>query len=88
MGVTLAGPSPETLVDPISVDALREARATIRDWAGDSQPTGGVRQPLYQGYLVLSYARMLHDLTVGQPGSKRAGAEWAKATFGPAWETS
>jgi len=28
---------------------------------------------------------MLHDLIVGRPGSKRAGAEWAKATFGAAW---
>ena len=39
----------------------------------------------YQGYLVLNYARMLHDLTVGRPGSKRAGAGWAKARFAPAW---
>lgn len=87
MGVTLAGPSPETLVDPISVDALREeTRATIRDWGREilNRPEVYANR-FYQGYLVLSYARMLHDLTVGQPGSKRAGAEWAKATFGPAW---
>ena len=32
-----------------------------------------------------TYARMLHDLVAGRPGSKRAGAEWAKATFGPEW---
>ena len=34
---------------------------------------------------MLNYARMLHDLRRGRPGSKRAGAEWAKAHFGPAW---
>ena len=28
---------------------------------------------------------MWHDLVVGQPGSKRAGAEWAKATLDPSW---
>jgi hypothetical protein len=28
---------------------------------------------------------MLHDLTVGRPGSKRAGAAWAKGRLGPAW---
>ena len=39
----------------------------------------------YQGYIVLNYARMLHDLVVGRPGSKRAGAEWAKATLGEQW---
>jgi len=87
MGVTLAGPSPATLVDPIPVDALREeTRATIRDWGRQilDQPEVCANR-FYQGYLVLNYARMLHDLTVGRPGSKRVGAEWAKARFGPAW---
>jgi len=41
--------------------------------------------PFYQGDLVLNYARMLHDLVVGRPGSKRAGADWAKATLGDEW---
>jgi hypothetical protein len=87
MGVTLAGPSPATLVDPIPVDALREeTRATIRDWGRQilDQPEVCANR-FYQGYLVLNYARMLHDLTVGRPGSKRVGAEWATARFGPAW---
>ncbi len=39
----------------------------------------------YQGYLVLNYCRMAHDLLCGLPGSKRAGAEWAKANLDPAW---
>ncbi|MCA1557122.1 MAG: DUF4111 domain-containing protein, partial [Acidobacteria bacterium] len=34
---------------------------------------------------VLNYCRMLHDLHNGFAGSKRAGAEWAKATLDPAW---
>jgi len=87
MGVTLAGPSPATLVDPIPVDAVgEETRATIRDWGREILDRPEVyANRFYQGYLVLSYARMLHDLTVGRPGSKRAGAEWAKARFGPRW---
>jgi hypothetical protein len=28
---------------------------------------------------------MLHDLHTGFPGSKRAGADWAKASLDPAW---
>jgi len=28
---------------------------------------------------------MLHDLVEGRPGSKRGGANWAKATLDPAW---
>lgn len=43
------------------------------------------RNRFYQGFIVLNYCRMLHDLTQGRPGSKRVGAEWAKATLDPAW---
>jgi hypothetical protein len=39
----------------------------------------------YQGFIVLSYCRMLHDLHRGYPGSKREGAEWAKANLDPSW---
>ena len=86
-GIALSGPSGSTLVDPIPVDALRASiRATIRDWGqqilDDPRPYAN---RFYQGYLVLSYARMLHDLITGRPGSKRAGAEWAKTTLDPAW---
>jgi predicted nucleotidyltransferase len=87
MGVTLAGPSPATLVDAIPVDTLRrEIHATIRDWGREilAHPEPFANR-FYQGYLVLNFARMLHDLIVGRPGSKRAGARWAKATFGAAW---
>lgn len=39
----------------------------------------------YQTYIVLNYCRVLHDLINGYPGSKRAGAEWAKANLDPVW---
>lgn len=34
---------------------------------------------------MICYARMLLDLRNGYPGSKRAGAEWAKVNLNPAW---
>ena len=86
-GITLAGPRPAALVDLISVDTLRrEIHATMRDWGNAilDRPEPYANR-FYQGYLVLSYARMMHDLVAGRPGSKRDGAEWAKTTFGPAW---
>jgi len=86
-GVLLAGPSPATLLDPVPVDALRrEIRATIRTWGRQilDDPDRYANR-FYQGYIVLSYCRMLHDLVTGYPGSKRAGATWAKATLDPAW---
>src|SRR5882762_8770170 len=86
-GVTLAGPSPATLVPPVPVDALRqEIRATIRDWGGQIlQDPDRYRNRFHQGFIVLSYCRMMHDLVQGRPGSKRAGAAWAKTTLDPAW---
>jgi hypothetical protein len=85
--IVLAGPDPSTLVDPVPVDALRrEIGHTIRDWGRQilEQPEQ-YRNRFYQGFIVLNYCRMLHDLVEGRVGSKRAGAAWAKATLDLAW---
>jgi predicted nucleotidyltransferase len=86
-GITLAGPDPTTLVDPISVMALRrEITNTMRTWAKEIfEQQERYSNRFYQGYIVLSYSRMLHDLVEGRPGSKREGAAWAKATLGTEW---
>jgi len=87
-GVTLAGPAPELLVDPVPVEALREhIRATIQNWGQEivSHPAQ-FNNRFYQGFIVLNYCRMLHDLHRGAPGSKLAGAEWAKANLDPCWK--
>ena len=86
-GVALAGSNPATLVDAIPVDLLRqEIREVMRDWwqsiRADPQQ---LNNRFYQTYAVLNYCRMLHDLATGTVGSKRAGAEWVKATLDPAW---
>ncbi|NLX10221.1 MAG: DUF4111 domain-containing protein [Chloroflexi bacterium] len=86
-GVALAGPDPAALVDPIPVAVLRQDIAqTIHDWGREilGNPER-FNNRFYQGYLVLNYSRMLHDLVRGKPGSKRAGAEWAKANLDPTW---
>ena len=86
-GVALAGPDPATLVDPIPVEALRqEILETIHDWGRQilSNPEQ-YNNRFYQSFIVLSYCRMLHSLHTGGTGSKRAGAEWAKANLDPSW---
>jgi len=86
-GVALAGPSPATLVDPIPVETLRqEILATMHDWGREilDEPER-YNNRFYQSFIVLSYCRMLHDLHTGRVGSKRAGAEWAKAKLDPSW---
>lgn len=86
-GVSLAGQSPATLAGPILVETLRqEIMQTINDWGQEilDRPEH-FNNRFYQTFIVLNYCRMLHDLHTGFPGSKRTGAEWAKATLGLSW---
>lgn len=86
-GVTLAGPPPKTLVDPIPVEALRQDIYHTIIWWGNHflENSEQYNNRFYQTFLVLSYCRMLHDLINGYPGSKLAGAEWAKRNFDKRW---
>jgi len=86
-GVVLSGPSPKTLVDPIPAADLREEmRAVITDWGQEIlDHPDRYNNRFYQAFIVLSYCRMLHDLINGFPGSKLAGAEWAKTNLAPSW---
>ena len=86
-GIALAGPEPAALLDPIPNELLRqEIRETIHDWGQQilADP-GHYANHFYQTFIVLSYCRMLHSLHTGRIGSKRAGAEWAKAHLDPSW---
>jgi hypothetical protein len=82
-GVTLAGPDPQSLVDPVAADALRrEAAATMRayaDWARDLTEMSQWTQP----YLVLTCCRVLATLVLGEVISKRAAVEWAARALDP-----
>ena len=86
-GVTLAGPEPKTLLDPISADLLRgEIFETITTWGEQIlQDPSAYNNHFYQSFILLSYCRMLNDLYNGYPGSKREGAEWAKANLDSSW---
>jgi hypothetical protein len=86
-GIPMAGPSPETLINPIDVDALRhEIYETMNTWGQQILDKPEVyNNRFYQAYLVLNFARMLRDLIFGQCGSKLAGAEWMIYGAAPQW---
>ncbi|MBN1594094.1 MAG: DUF4111 domain-containing protein [Candidatus Coatesbacteria bacterium] len=86
-GVAMAGPAARTLIDPIPTRELRrDIKETIISW-GEEILTEPERfsNRFYQSFIVLSYCRMLRDLYAGDTGSKRVGAEWAKANLDPRW---
>ncbi|MBC8076160.1 MAG: DUF4111 domain-containing protein [Chloroflexales bacterium] len=86
-GVTLAGPPPQHLIDPVATDDLRqEVRGVMRDWGAQLRADHQqLNTRWYQPFAVLSYCRMLHTLHTGAIGSKRAGAEWAQQALDPRW---
>ena len=86
-GVVLTGPPTRDLVDPIPVEVLREdIESVMRDWGAEilASPER-FKNRFYQTFIVLSYAKMLHDLRAGRIGSKREGAEWAKGVLDASW---
>ena len=86
-GVALAGPPPETLVNPISVELLRADifETLTKEGKEILDDPERFNNRFYQCFIVLNFCRMLHDLHTGYPGSKREGAKWAKAFLDPAW---
>jgi hypothetical protein len=86
-GITLVGPPAGSLIAPINVQALRgEIAAVIKEWGQEiMDDTKRYNNRFYQGFIVLSYCRMLHSLQTGTVKSKVAGAEWAKRNLDPAW---
>jgi hypothetical protein len=86
-GVILAGPEPKTLIPQVTPEMLRkEIYEVITGWGQEilDEPDRFSNR-FYQGFITLSYCRMLHDLKFGVNASKVTGAAWAKANLDPAW---
>jgi predicted nucleotidyltransferase len=82
-GITLAGPAPQTLIDPVSPRQLRQAMLTmLPEWA---QEPDQIRARGYQSYIVLSLCRVLYTLQHGAVVSKPVAARWAQAALDKRW---
>jgi hypothetical protein len=86
-GVSLAGPPAEMLIAPVGEEVLREEiSAVMKEWGQEILDNPDqYNNRFYQGFIVLSYCRMLHSLQSGTVESKVAGAEWAKRYLDPSW---
>ncbi|MEP6773999.1 MAG: aminoglycoside adenylyltransferase domain-containing protein [Chloroflexota bacterium] len=86
-GITLAGPPPQTLVDPVTPTELRQAMLSVlREW-----PASLLEQPEKLGiwglhtYVVVTLCRMLYTLHHGMVASKISAARWAQETLDKEW---
>ena len=86
-GITVVGPPPDTLIEPVSSEALRAAvRALLHDfWVRQLDGPDWLRPRDYQAFAILTMCRALHTLATGTIVSKPAAATWATAHLDPRW---
>ena len=84
-GVVLAGPDPRELVEPIAADQLRaEMRWALGNWQAWFRSIDSISRRAL-AVAVLSHARILHTLAIGEVSSKRTAGEWALRALDPEW---
>lgn len=86
-GITVTGPDPKTLIDPVSPADLRWAVSEIlqnwfRHFLDDPAP---LKSRGYQSYTVLTMCRILYTYEHGEIISKPAAAAWAKQNLDHEW---
>jgi predicted nucleotidyltransferase len=88
-GVILAGPDPQSLIDPVSPDELRSAiKGVLHEWWFPMLQTPArlaERGTEYHAYAILSMCRALHAIEYGTIVSKLAAARWAQVKLGGRW---
>lgn len=84
-GTALFGPSPRTIIAPISkAEFIQAVQQQAKDWREYIVHTQHSRP--YQAYAILTLCRALYAATHGEQVSKRQAALWAE-THVPAWAT-
>src|SRR5215208_6057450 len=87
-GITIIGPDPKTLTDPITSNDLKRAMLpALSGWATYllNHPQE-IRHRGYQSYIVLTLCRILYTLQFGEVASKLKSANWAKEAIGETWK--
>jgi hypothetical protein len=87
-GVTVWGPSPRTLIDPISPDELRAAVChTLDFWRAQLDSPAWLHPREYQAFAILTLCRVLYTLHHGALCSKPQAAAWARKAY-PVWQST
>ena len=86
-GIVMAGPAPQTLIDPVHPDDMRRAvLMTLREvWPQRFHDAIELHPRGYRSYIVLTGCRMLYTLKYGSVASKPVAAWWAQEALGARW---
>ena len=88
-GLSLCGPKPASLIDPVSSEQLKAAmRKELETWwrpllRGSSK----LQTRRYQSFAILTMCRALYLFEHGRIASKPKAAEWAIASLDPDWRS-
>ncbi len=93
-GIALAGPDPQDLFPPVTIEAVREAaRQDLHaEWEPKLTNPAPFESPNYdtnhlQAYAVLTMCRMLHGAKNDEVASKRVASAWVRGTYGEPWKS-
>ena len=88
-GIVLAGPEPETLIDPVSPQDIRRAVVGVLHewWFPMLEDPSWLKKhgAEYHAFAILTMCRALYALKHGTIVSKPAAARWAQAALGERW---
>ncbi|WP_133162045.1 aminoglycoside adenylyltransferase domain-containing protein [Deinococcus aerius] len=85
-GVTLLGPDPKTLIEPITPSELRTAvREQLRWWAALPDRPNWLRRRSYQAFAVETMCRAHLTLRTGELPSKPQAVAWALGALPEEW---
>jgi hypothetical protein len=85
-GIVIAGPSPASLINPITPEELIDAvRQSCKEWSAYLDAPEVMRTRTYQAFTILTMCRALYALDRGEFVSKPAAARWAEEHLGPEW---
>jgi hypothetical protein len=85
-GITLVGPDPTTLVDPVPGEVVQEAMRRLLAGAGEHLvQRGSLETAGAQRYVVATCARMLHTIDTGQITSASQALHWALESLDERW---
>ena len=85
-GITLAGPLPSALIEPVSAqDLALEVYDMLRLIKDEWSTPEAIGQGWIQAFFVTLCCRVLHTLEAGEVTSKRAATEWASTHIEDTW---
>jgi hypothetical protein len=92
LGVTLLGPEPQALIDPVSRDeilaAVRSNMVRWVEWINHPDDPEWLLPRGHKAYVVETMRRILYTLATGELAGKPPSVAWALETLSEPWRTT